>query len=131
MADVDFSTSFLKDFAKYFANYKYIALDASSTAYDKTTQSGPLSELTTNGAARAAADTSFDADTGILTMSKRFVFTGPAPAKGVVPMNSPTAGQGIGMYRYLPPAGVLPDGGFDVGGSLLVNIQCSNVGATA
>jgi len=123
MATVSLSDGALKELAKKFLDFKYIALDSSTTAY-VVTQTGPISELTTNGAARAAANVSHDSETGIVTMTKQFVFTGTASVKAICPMNAATAGQGVGLYRYLPPDGVLP-AQFDAGGSLLVTIQCS------
>jgi len=123
MADVLICDAAVKEFAKKYLDFKYIALDSSTTAY-VVTQSAPISELTTNGAARAQASSSHDSETGIVTMTKQFVFTGTVSVKAICPMNSPSAGQGIGLYRYIPPSGVLPDT-FDAGGSLLVSITLS------
>jgi hypothetical protein len=128
MAAVLISDGALKELAKKFLEFKYIALDSSSTAY-AVTQTGPISELTTNGAARAAATASHDSETGVVTMSKQFVFTGTVSVKAVCPMNSASAGQGLGLYRYLPPDGTLPSQ-FESGGSLLVSITCQNARPT-
>lgn len=125
MSDVDLSTEALKELAKAFMLFRHIALDASPIAY-AISQSAPITELTLNGAARAAATVSHDSTTGVVTMNKQFTFSGPAPVVGIVPMNNPTAGQGIGLYRYLPGLGVLP-GQFEAGGSLLVTIECAQV----
>jgi hypothetical protein len=124
MVDVLLSDAALKEAAKKFLEFKYIALDSSDTAYS-TSHSAPITELTTNGAARSMANASWDSETGVVTMTKQFVFTGAAPVKGVVPMNNATAGQGVGLYRYLPAEGILPDS-FDAGGSLVVNITIQN-----
>jgi len=123
MTTVSICDAAVNEFAKKYLDFKYIALDSSTTPY-VVTQSAPISELTTNGAARAQASASHDSETGVVTMTKQFVFTGTASVKAVCPMNSPSAGQGIGLYRYLPPDGVLPDT-FDAGGSLLVSITLS------
>lgn len=128
MVNMALSTASLKELAKAFQEFRYIALDSSATAYT-VAQSAPIAELTANGAARSVATTSHDSSTGIVSMSKQFVFTGPAPVKGIVPMNNATAGLGVGLFRYLPGSGVLPDQ-FEVGGSLLVTLECQqNSGA--
>ena len=124
MATVSLSDASLKELAKKYLEFKYIALDSSTTAY-LVTQSAPITEITTNGGARAAATASHDSETGIVTMTKQFVFTGTVSVKAVCPMNNATAGQGIGLYRYLPPDGTLPSS-FESGGSLLVSITCQN-----
>jgi hypothetical protein len=111
----------LKEINKKLLEFKYIALDSSDTPY-ATTQSAPITELTTNGAARAMATVSHDSETGVVTMTKQFVFTGEAVVKAICPMNNATAGQGIGLYRYLPASGLLPSA-FQAGGSLLVTIE--------
>jgi len=124
MADVLICDAALKELAKKFLEFKYIALDSSSTPY-VTTQSAPISEITTNGGAKAAATASHDSETGVVSMSKQFVFTGTVSVKAICPTNSATAGNGIALYRYLPPDGTLPSS-FEAGGSLLVTIQASN-----
>lgn len=123
MADVLVSDAALKEINKKLLEFKYIALDSSTTPY-QVTQTGPITELTTNGAARAAATATHDSSTGVVTMTKQFVFTGTAAVKAICPMNSATADQGIGLYRYLPPDGTLPSQ-FESGGSLLVTIQAT------
>lgn len=123
MSSVSVCDAALKEINKKLLEFKYIALDSSSTPYS-VTQSGPISELTGNGAARAAASAFHNPDTGVVTMSKQFVFTGPAQVKAICPMNNATAGQGIGLYRYLPAPGLLPEQ-FEAGGSLLVTIECT------
>ena len=125
MAEVLISTAALKEMSKLsFLPFKYIALDSSSVAYDPATQSAPISEITTGGGARAAATASHDSTTGVVTMTKQFVFTDTIVVKAICPMNNATAGNGICMYRYLPESGLLPPS-FGPGGSLLVSIECS------
>lgn len=124
MTAVSISNVGLIELAKKFQDFKYIALDSSSTEY-ALTQTGPLQEITTNGGQRAQATTnSHDANTGIVTLSKQFVFTGAVVVKGICPMNSATAGHGVMLCRYLPETGHLPDQ-FQDGGSLLVTLTCS------
>ncbi|HWQ65958.1 MAG TPA: hypothetical protein VN372_03700 [Methanospirillum sp.] len=123
MASIQPSDAALKELAKAFEDFRYIALDASATAY-ALSQSAPITEITTNGGERAAATISYDSGTGIVTMSKRFVFSGTAPVKGIVPMNNDTPGLGIALCRYIPGSGVLPDQ-FEAGGSLLVTLECA------
>lgn len=123
MVSVSVCDAALKEINKKLLEFKYIALDSSDTAY-ATTQSAPITELTTNGAARSAATVSHDSETGVVSMSKQFVFTGTAAVKAICPMNNATAGQGIGLYRYLPASGLLP-AQFEAGGSLLVTIECT------
>ncbi len=122
MVSVPVCDAALKEINKKLLEFKYIALDSSDTPY-ATSQSAPINELTANGAARSAATVSHDSETGVVTMSKQFVFTGPAAVKAICPMNNATPGQGIGLYRYLPEPGLLP-AQFEAGGSLLVTIEC-------
>lgn len=125
MAEVLISNAALKEMSKLsFLPFKYIALDSSSVAYDPETQSAPISEITTGGGGRAAANASHDSTTGIVTMSKQFVFTDTVVVKAICPMNHATPGNGIAMYRYLPAEGLLPPS-FGAGGSLLVSIECT------
>lgn len=128
MADVLYSDEALKEINKKLLEFKYIALDSDDTAYDETTQYEPITELTLNGAARAAATVSHDSTTGVVTMSKQFVFTGAAEVKAIVPMNALTGG--VGLYRFLPAEGTLPDA-FAAGGSLLVTVECTMTRPTA
>ena len=125
MAEVLISNAALKEMSKLsFLPFKYIALDSSSVAYNPNTQSAPISEITTGGGGRAAANASHDSTTGIVTMSKQFVFTDTVVVKAICPMNHATPGNGIAMYRYLPEEGLLPPS-FGAGGSLLVTIECT------
>lgn len=125
MAEVLISNAALKEMSKLsFLPFKYIALDSSATAYDPATQSAPISEITTGGGGRAAATASHDSSSGVVTMTKQFVFTDTVVVKAICPMNNATAGNGIAMYRYLPESGLLPPS-FGAGGSLLISIECS------
>lgn len=121
MTEVVNCAAALKELAKAYMNFKYFALDSDDTAYDPDTQSGPISEITTNGGQRAMAQTvTHDSETGVVTMVRTVVFTGPAVVKAICPMNSPTAGQGIALFRFIPTPGLLPDT-FDNGGSLIIS----------
>lgn len=125
MAEVLISNAALREMSKLsFLPFKYIALDSSSVAYNPNTQSAPISEITTGGGGRAAANASHDSTTGIVTMSKQFVFTDTIVVKAICPMNHATPGNGTAMYRYIPEEGLLPPS-FGAGGSLLVSIECT------
>jgi hypothetical protein len=123
MTAVSISNSGLIELAKKFQDFYYIALDSSATDYT-VTQTGPLQEITSNGGQRGAGTAVHNANTGVVTLSKQFVFTGPVTVKAICPMNSSIAGQGVMLTRYLPDVGHLPDQ-FQDGGSLLVTLSCS------
>jgi hypothetical protein len=123
MTSISIADAALKVLATKFIDFKYIALDSDPTPY-VTSQTGPISELTSLGAQRAGANASADANTGIVTMTLQFIFTGNVTVNAICPMNDPSAGNGVCLYRFLPPAGILP-ASFSSGGSLLVTITCS------
>ena len=123
MADSQISNAGLIELAKKFLDFKYVALDSSATAY-AVTQTGPLNEITTNGGARGLGTASHNTSTGVVTITKQFVFTGTVAVKAICVLNSGTAGAGTLLTRYLPASGQLPEQ-FGDGGSLLVTLTCS------
>ena len=119
MTDIIPCVAARKELGKKFLDFKYFALDSDATAYNPATQSGPITEITTNGGARAEGSASHDPSTGIVTLAKTFNFTGTVSVKAICPMNSGSAGAGVGLCRYIPDSGSLPES-FGNGGSLMV-----------
>ena len=120
---INASTAALKELAKKFLDFKYVALDADATAYAES-QTGPLSEVTTNGGSRGEGTATHDAATGVVTITKTFTFTGAVTVNAICPMNSGTAGAGVMLTRFIPETGSLP-AAFGNGGSLMVSFTCS------
>jgi hypothetical protein len=112
------------ELGKAFQAFRYVALDASTTAY-VTSQIAPLSECPgtyiTGGNRQAATTNSLDPATGIVTLSKQYIFTGVIVVGSVCLMNSATTG--CMLLRYVPASGLLP-AAFGDGGSLLITITC-------
>lgn len=123
MTSVSISDAALKELAKKYLDFKYIAIDSSPTAYD-VGQTGPLQEVTSNGGQRAMGTATHDSNTGKVTITKQFVFTGSVVVKAICPMNSATAGQGTMLCRFIPESGSLPEQ-FGNGGSLLVTFEAT------
>ena len=115
MTDIIPCAAARKELSKKFLDFKYFALDSDATAYNPATQSGPITEITTNGGSRAEGSASHDSSTGTVT----FKFTGTVSVKAICPMNSGSAGAGVGLCRYIPDSGSLPES-FGNGGSLMV-----------
>lgn len=111
----------LKEMAKKYQDFKYIALDSSDTAYN-TAQTAPQQELTDNGAARRTGDAVHNSSTGIVTLSTQFTFTGAAVVRSVCFLNAISGG--VMLSRYVPASGTLP-AQFNDGGSLLIEATCS------
>ena len=79
--------------------FTYIALDSSSTA-ESAAHTGPQTEITTNGGARAAATCTIESNKTVWT--KTFTFTGSLAINAVCILNA--ASVGILLCRHLWPA---------------------------
>lgn len=85
------------------APWTYIALDASNTALSAA-HTGPQSEITTNGGARAAATATIETCKSVI--SHTFPITGPLTVWGACMMNAATGGTML--MRDLRSAALTP-----------------------
>lgn len=111
----------LKEMAKKYLDFKYVALDSSDVAYN-VAQTAPQQELTNDGSARKMADASHNTSTGTVTISTQFAFVGDVSVRSVCFLNA--ASGGVMLTRYVPTAGTLPNL-FKSGGSLLIEATCT------